>query len=123
MQLAHKNEEPFIHGLLTPTYRSVRSLSEATLRFYKSQTYVNHNNKVVKQEYVYPSGGIKTRYMPKDFRAKNLKSDELFGMDLWNAGSCKTVTITEGELDACLPTRCVTTTSTSCLCVTPFIHP
>ena len=100
MQLVHKNEEPVVKELLTPTYRSVRSLSEATLRYYKAQTYVNPSNKVVKQEYVYPSGGIKTRFMPKDFRAKNLKSDELFGMNLWNAGSCKTVTITEGELDA-----------------------
>lgn len=86
--------------LLTPTYRGVRSITEDTQRFYGVKTYINSSNEPVKQEYVYPSGGIKTRWFPKEFSAKNLKSDELFGMNLWNSGVGKTVTITEGELDA-----------------------
>ena len=93
-----KKEEP--KEMLTATYRSVRDVGADTLKFYNCQTYVNSKNEPVKQEYIYPSGGIKTRYMPKEFSAKGLKSDELFGMNLWNAGTCKAVTITEGELDA-----------------------
>jgi twinkle protein len=55
-----------------------------------------------RQEYVYPSGGIKVRRLQeKAFYAKNgFKGDELFGMNLFPAGSAKYVTITEGELDA-----------------------
>jgi twinkle protein len=54
-----------------------------------------------KQHYIYPSGGIKTRYIStKDFSASNLRSDELFGMNLFPINSSKIVTITEGELDA-----------------------
>ena len=55
-----------------------------------------------RQEYVYPSGGIKVRRLDeKQFYAKNgFKGDELFGMNLFSAGSSKKVTVTEGELDA-----------------------
>ena len=55
-----------------------------------------------RQEYVYPSGGIKVRNLKdKGFYAKSgFKGDELFGMNLFTAGSSKMVTITEGELDA-----------------------
>jgi twinkle protein len=86
--------------ILTPVYRTVRSISDSTMKFYGVKTYVDAQGKEIKQDYVYPSGGIKTRFFPKEFRAKNLKSDELFGMNLWNAGSGKIVTICEGELDA-----------------------
>ena len=46
----------------------------------------------------YPSGGYKVRKKEeKEFYAKNLKGDELFGMQLFPAGCSKMVTITEGE--------------------------
>ena len=49
----------------------------------------------------YPSGGYKVRKKgEKEFYAKNLKGDELFGMQLFPAGCSKMVTITEGEADA-----------------------
>ena len=86
--------------VLTGVYRSVRSISGDVMRKFNCKTYVDKDDKEIKQEYVYPSGGIKTRYFPKEFRAKDLRSDELFGMDLWNAGSGRIVTICEGELDA-----------------------
>ena len=86
--------------VLTGVYRSVRSISSDVMRKFNCKTYVDKDDKEIKQEYVYPSGGIKTRYFPKEFRAKDLRSDELFGMDLWNAGSGRIVTICEGELDA-----------------------
>ena len=85
---------------LTPVYRGMRSISDDTMKFYGVQTHVNAEGDSVKQTYVYPSGGKKTRFLPKSFRVENFRSDELFGMDKFNAGSAKAVTITEGELDA-----------------------
>ena len=79
-------------------YLSMRGLSERTMETYNVKTY----NKGAKQEYLYPSGGIKTRDLKdKDFYvSKGFKTDELFGMNFFTAGCSKTLTITEGELDA-----------------------
>lgn len=76
-------------------YTSCRGITESTMKHYGVLTYGD------RQEYPYPSGGLKVRKMPKDFFAKNgFKGDELFGMNLFPAGSSKMVTVTEGELDA-----------------------
>ena len=85
---------------LSGVFTAYRDISAETMRLYNCKTFLDNAGNPVKQEYIYPSGGIKTRYFPKEFSAKNLASDELFGMDLWNAGSGKIVTVTEGELDA-----------------------
>jgi len=77
-------------------YVPLRGITTATMEKFGVKTYGED-----KQEYVYPSGGIKTRYLKeKGFSATNLKSDELFGMNLFPVNSSKIVTITEGELDA-----------------------
>jgi len=54
------------------------------------------------QTYTYPSGGVKTRMLDqKGFKTtQGFRTDELWGMNLFTSGSSKTVTITEGELDA-----------------------
>ena len=77
-------------------YAPLRGISATTMEEYGVLTYSD------RQEYVYPSGGIKVRTLPeKAFYAKNgFKGDELFGMNLYTAGSAKKLTITEGELDA-----------------------
>jgi twinkle protein len=77
-------------------YEPLRGILAPTMEKYGVYTYPD------RQEYVYPSGGIKVRTLPeKGFYAKNgFKGDELFGMNLFPAGSSKKVTITEGELDA-----------------------
>jgi len=77
-------------------YVNMRSINTKTMEDYGVLTYGD------RQEYVYPSGGIKVRNLTeKGFYAKNgFKGDELFGMNLFTAGSSKMVTITEGELDA-----------------------
>ena len=92
-----KNIEPPVE--IDPSsgnYESMRGIDEAVMAQYGVMTYSN------RQEYVYPSGGIKVRTLPeKGFYAKGgFKSDELFGMNLFTAGCSKIVTITEGELDA-----------------------
>lgn len=85
---------------LTPVYRTLRDISQSTMEFFDVKTYVNADGESVKQVYRYPSGGQKTRHLPKKFSVVDFKSDELFGADKFNAGSAKSVTITEGELDA-----------------------
>jgi len=77
-------------------YANLRGINEATMRDYNVLTFDD------RQEYLYPSGGIKVRNLnEKAFYAKGgFKGDELFGMNLFPAGCSKMVTITEGELDA-----------------------
>jgi len=74
----------------------MRGIKPLTMEKFSVKTYED------RQEYVYPSGGIKVRRLDeKAFYAKNnFKGDELFGMNLFPAGSAKKVTVTEGELDA-----------------------
>jgi len=79
------------------TYEPHRGISKRTMEVYDVRSYKGSRPR---QEYVYPSGGKKVRYLPKSFAAVGLNQDELFGMNLFNAGSANTVTITEGELDA-----------------------
>ena len=82
------------------TYKPMRNISKDTMEFFGVVTYEPEGGRAY-QEYVYPSGGIKVRYLPKDFSAKNgFKGDELFGMNLFSAGCSKVVVVTEGELDA-----------------------
>lgn len=77
-------------------YMNWRGITARTMEDYKVLTYSD------RQEYVYPSGGIKVRRLDeKEFYAKNnFKGDELFGMNLFTPASSKRVTVTEGELDA-----------------------
>jgi twinkle protein len=77
-------------------YTPMRGIFTSVMRDYNVLTYED------RQEYIYPSGGIKVRRLDeKAFYTKNnFKTDELFGMNLFTAGSAKKLTITEGELDA-----------------------
>jgi len=90
-----------VESILTPVVRGYRDINKDVMQYYNCSTYIDANGEPVKQEYVYPSGGKKTRTLPKSFRTdQGFKTDELFGMDKFNAGCAKAVTITEGELDA-----------------------
>ena len=103
--VGHKNDfeskEPLNTNVVTYNeegrYTPLRGISKETMEFYNVKTYGDHS-----QDYTYPSGGIKTRFLKeKKFMAKNnFHGDELFGMNLFPAGCSKIVTITEGELDA-----------------------
>ena len=97
---AFKNAEVVTLEKMTAVYRGTRGITSDTMKFFNCYTYLDSQGNEKYQEYIYPSGGVKTRFFPKEFAAKDLRSDELFGMNLWNAGTSKTVTITEGELDA-----------------------
>ena len=77
-----------------------RKVTARTMEFYGVKTYVE-DEVPLKHTYTYPDGSTKTRVFPKEFfTGKGFKSDKLFGMDKFPAGSAQAVTITEGELDA-----------------------
>lgn len=80
-------------------YVDMRGITKNVMEFYGVKTVLDSNGNPSSQSYVYPSGGIKTRYWPKSFSTSG-KMDELFGMNLWSSGASKKVTVVEGELDA-----------------------
>jgi twinkle protein len=87
--------------LLTAETRAFRGVREDTMNFYGVQTFVGKDGSPKQQAYIYPSGGRKIRSMPKAFHTEaGFRSDELFGMDKFNAGSSRVVVVTEGEVDA-----------------------
>ena len=77
-------------------YVEMRGITKATMQEFNVLT------SDFSQEYVYPSGGKKVRMLAdkKFFTKDGFKGDELWGMNLFPAGSSKFVTITEGEIDA-----------------------
>lgn len=82
-------------------YYPHRGINAETMRFYKVLTQFDGEGEALSHKYVYPDGGNKTRVFPKSFHANvGFKPDQLFGMQLFNAGSSKAVTVVEGELDA-----------------------
>lgn len=77
-----------------------RGITSQTMEHYGVKTLMSGSGEPIQQEYYYPSGGKKIRRLPKSFRAFGMKTDELFGMNLFPSGVANIVTITEGELDA-----------------------
>ena len=71
----------------------MRGINRATMEQYNVLTYED------RQEYVYPSGGIKVRRLEdKQFYTKDgFKGDELFGMNLFPAGCSKIVTVPDSK--------------------------
>lgn len=81
-------------------YKGHRGITSTTMSFYDVKSFIVEDEPV-KHTYIYPDGTSKTRIFPKEFFAgKGFKTDKLFGMDKFPAGCARSVTITEGELDA-----------------------
>jgi twinkle protein len=95
-----QQEQSNVTEFVKPMHMAYRGITKETMEFYDCKTFIDGKGEPVRQEYIYPSGGVKVRQLPKTFSARNLKTDELFGMNLWNSGTSKIITITEGELDA-----------------------
>lgn len=76
-----------------------RDLNQQVIDKYQVSTHFDSEGKEFKREYSYPHMS-KFRVLPKDF-TKNFgfKADHLYGMDKFNAGSSKNLTIVEGEDD------------------------
>lgn len=93
--------QPTSNDGLTASVCGRRGISESVMKVYGVVHQLDSEGEIVKEEYHYPSG-VKVRLCPKlgFYVQKGFKSDELFGMDKFNAGSAKAITITEGEIDA-----------------------
>lgn len=87
---------------LIPTYVEHRGISKDTMKFFGVQTFVDSEGKAKEQKYIYPNSKAKTRTLESKafFTERGFTPDLLFGMDKWNSGVAKYVTVTEGELDA-----------------------
>lgn len=82
-----------------------RGLTKETLQFYNIRTRVDADGKPFVTDFVYPNGAIKQRPTnQKQFwwvdNGNPATKAGLFGMDKFQAGSHRYVTITEGEYDA-----------------------
>lgn len=84
---------------LTHEHRAFRGVSEATARSLNILTGLKPDGTEYCRIYPYPHKP-KIRVLPKDFSMnKGFTNDHLLGMDMFNAGSSKALTITEGEDD------------------------
>jgi twinkle protein len=71
------------------------------MKFYKVETDIDDTGAEIQHGYIYPNGKIKYRIFPKSFVTEpGFKTDSLWGMNYFNSGCAKAVTICEGELDA-----------------------
>ena len=86
---------------VTTAYRPDRGLTKSTMEFFGVETGIDKDGKSVTHTYPYLNG-VKTRVLPKEafYSTPGFKAEILFGMDKFNKGSAKAITITEGELDA-----------------------
>lgn len=87
----------------TYEYLPHRGINKDVFEFYDVKTKIDNEGKPIELGFIYPDKGVKVRtispkgfYSPKDKAPKN----GLFGKNKFNPGSNKTITITEGELDA-----------------------
>lgn len=79
-----------------------RGVTKDTFKLYNAQTKVDPDGRPVSIGYQYPGGATKVRRLDsKQFYTTGSSGATLFGIDKFEPGSFKSITITEGELDAC----------------------
>lgn len=84
---------------LTFEHRGYRGIQKELCEKYNVLTGVGKEGREVSRVYPYPHKP-KLRVLPKDFsHNKGFTNDHLLGMDVFNAGSSKVITIVEGEDD------------------------
>jgi twinkle protein len=98
-------KEDFILSDFSYEFTAHRGISKDTFARYNVKTKIDGEGKPVADGFVYPNGAVKVRYLDqKEFywekNGKEASKAGLFGMDKFQAGSHKYVTITEGEYDA-----------------------
>ena len=86
----------------TYEYLGWRGVTKETFRFFDCNTKVSSDGRPVAIGFKYPTGATKIRRLDsKEFYSEGVVKPGLFGVDKFASGSHKSVTITEGELDAC----------------------
>lgn len=95
---AFKTKSP--DDIVSYALKEYRNISKKAVEQYGILTGKNAKNEDVSREYPYPTQN-KTRILPKNFSQNSgFKNNELFGMDKFNVGSGRYLTIVEGEDDA-----------------------
>lgn len=85
----------------TYEFLPLRGLDRGTLEFYNIRTKMANTGEPIELGFSYPSGCTKVRSLKdKAFWTVGDSKPELFGFDKFAHGAHKTITITEGELDA-----------------------
>ena len=96
-----KFDTEVIEEYMTKDYREHRGITEKTMKSYKVETDIDDTGAEIQHGYIYPNGKTKYRIFPKSFITEpGFKTDSLWGMNFFNSGCAKAVTICEGELDA-----------------------
>lgn len=102
------SKEEFLLNDYTFEYLPLRGVTKDTFRHYGCQTKIDASGRPVAIGFVYPGGGVKSRKIgEKDFHWTGDHKPGLFGLDKFASGSRKSITITEGELDACSLYQCI----------------
>ncbi len=98
----YKPREGYISDTdVTYEYLAQRGITKETFQFYDVKTKIDKDGIPLSMGYVYPNKSIKVRTLPKGFHTVgDISKAGLFGRNLFGPGSSRSVTITEGELDA-----------------------
>lgn len=97
--------ETYLSSEFTYEYLPLRGITKETFKFYDCKTKINAEGKPVAIGFKYPNAAYKVRSLEKKsfYTENNLEGEPpvgLFGKDKFNSGSHRSITITEGELDA-----------------------
>lgn len=86
----------------TYEYIKLRGISASTFEFYGVKAKIDPEGKPIELGFPYPNGSYKIRTLPeKGFYTRgDITKAGLFGRNKFSPGSNKSITITEGELDA-----------------------
>lgn len=97
-----KNGELDLDNNFTYEYLPWREVNKSSFQFYDCLTKISPDGTPLSIGYKYPNGSYKIRRLDqKQFHTSgDISSAGLFGRDKFEAGCAKSVTITEGELDA-----------------------
>jgi twinkle protein len=86
---------------MTYEYLAHRGINKDIFEFYDVKTKIDPDGKPVSLGFIYPNKAVKVRTLPKGFHSVgDMTKAGLFGKNKFNPGSNKSITITEGELDA-----------------------
>lgn len=97
----YKPKEGGISDDYTYEYLSHRGITKEVFQFYDTKTKIDSEGKPISVGFTYPNGAVKVRTLPKGFHSVgDMSKAGLFGRNKFGPGSHKSVTITEGELDA-----------------------
>lgn len=97
----YKPREGSISDDYTYEYLAHRGINKSVFESYDVKTKIDSEGKPKSLGFVYPNGAIKVRELPKGFHSVgDISKAGLFGRNKFGPGSNRSITITEGELDA-----------------------